>query len=195
MPLTQNVNGTLKKITKLTQNVSGVLKNYNNFKQNVSGVLKEVFYVLPTILSWTTDVGDSALNEVTIESVSNQGLTVNTRIYNCNLNGGISEYNVKYLGKIYSNSFYLKSGDIVTITGSMSTEQNNPAYASEYMCLYNTDDDTIERIEFDIPYEVTTSGNYYLIITGNSFFVSGSSSGVVTYHYGYMDISANISFS
>lgn len=49
MPLTQNVSGTLKKITKLTQNVSGTLKPLTSLKQNVSGTLKEIF----TYSTWT----------------------------------------------------------------------------------------------------------------------------------------------
>lgn len=56
MPLSQNVSGTLKKITKLTQNVSGTLKPLTSLKQNVSGTLKEVFSwsSLPTDINMLT---------------------------------------------------------------------------------------------------------------------------------------------
>lgn len=201
MPLSQNVSGTLKKIAKPTQNVSGVLKGYNSYKMNVSGVLKELLDTLPSSLTWTADCGFYESNEVTINSITNNGLHVGLRMYNSGYSSMVSS-NLEKMPRIYSNSFYIEAGKKIAVTVSGTPEGS----ANAGRCLagfLNVDTGDLFSTNaggytMGEDYVIETSGNYCIIASGCAWqvTVTGTASGpVYNYDYRYMNITVDVTFS
>jgi hypothetical protein len=192
MPLTQNVSGTLKKITKLTQNVSGTLKPLTSLKQNVSGTLKEILaeatFVAPT-LTWT-----ASNNQCKVSSQTNNGKNVSAAIYN-----GTASTAVSNSGRIYSNTFYIPAGNVINITYSASCSAASTAKAlGIYLVSSEGTAHTIvgsSILDGTVSFEVPSSDNYYFVITGFGMTVTGSASGAVTTTYYSMNITAAIAFN
>lgn len=57
MPVTVNVNGSLKTLTAISVNVSGVLKSLSTVHANVSGTLKQIFSAKPADITGTVNSG------------------------------------------------------------------------------------------------------------------------------------------
>jgi GTPase len=196
MPLTQNVSGTLKKITKLTQNVSGVLKPNNSFKMNVNGVLKELLDTLPTSLTWNVGESVIAAYTATISSVSDDGLTVSTRIYSGYT--GMYSTNWDKIPRVYTSPFYLEAGKKIVVTGTIKAEATVNAMQM-LVGFYNVDTGDFFSTNaggYDLgdEYVIDTSGNYQIIISGFGSYNTGSASGVIS-NYQYVNVTANVTFS
>lgn len=191
MPLTQNVSGTLKKITKLTQNVSGTLKPLTSLKQNVSGTLKEILteatFVAPT-LTWTAS---NNMNKVS--SQTNNGKNVSVVVYNDTASADVSN-----VGRIYSNTFYIPAGNVINVSYTASCPAASTAKAlGIYLVSSEGTAHTIvgsSILDGTVSFEVPSNGNYYFVITGFGMTVTGSASGLTTTYYS-MNITATIAFN
>ena len=160
MSITANVNGEIKELYRVFFNDNGVIREFDSFyAQNDNNEIKPMFVRnsnIPKTLSWVATAmnGDTA----TINSVTNNGYTINARFTN------------KKRSVATSNKIYLPANTQIKVELS-NTVYNTSAeiFDRVNIFLFNTESTTDavqadEEIASSNTMTVQTSGNYYIAL-------------------------------
>ena len=177
MPITVNVNGTLKQLTNLYFNDNGTIREFSEVYVNTGSAIKSIHVKSTSAVSelkWTANT--SVDSEAVLNSSSNNGFSVKFT--------GSNTGNVYNNSIVTSNQFQLTAGQTITVTVTAFSCANIVNNKGVGLGLLSASGSLIKRASSStgtgsFSLTVDTTGTYKLGLTAVG--INGSPSGVSYY--------------